>query len=288
MKLFKTFILSLISITLFFPSVVFAGDNNLNKSTDTLLKNLYLKNSSDFNEITTVSNSSLADIKETLNYSKSLDNKNDPKSISSNIKFNENSCFKVYTLNNPDFIQAFKTINNFNENISSKYNWLYPVYENNILKHVATFSKINNSWDMSGFIENVNPILFNTFINTDKIKEILQKNNINSPSDIKFVKIDKYHLNTIYINQNNKEFIIPFTNNISKTNIENGRVYEVSDLVSKLYDESPNKNTSKDKLGGGLENSTINPLINLSIFTMITSIALLVILNCKKSQNISK
>lgn len=290
MKFLKVFALSLISVTFLLSSTVFAIETSFDNNIDNLLKDSSIKYSDDYNDLKKISDSSLSKIREISNYSESLDknyniNSNDSKTFSSNLSFDENKSFKIYKLSNPDFVEYFNNNDNFKNNISQNYTWMSPVYENENFKHIATFSKNRGDFEMIGFIENVNPTMFEPFINLDKLKETLKENNLNTPSEIKFVKIDKYHINLIYIRQNNAEYGIPFTNAVSKISINNGEVYKISKLVDILSNESLTKSYSEEKQGGGESVLTSSKFKTITISLMVLSAFLFFLLNFRKGNS---
>ncbi|SFB18792.1 hypothetical protein [Clostridium frigidicarnis] len=293
MKFLKVFALSFISATFLLSSTVFAIEKSFDDNIDNLLKDSSIKCSDDYNDFKKISDSSLTKIREISNYSQSLDknynvHSNDPRSFSYDLSFDENKSFKIYKLDTPDFVEYFNNNGNFKNNISKNYNWMSPVYENGNLKHIATFSKNHGDFEMIGFIENVNSTMFESFINLDKLKETLKKNNLTTPSEIKFVKVDKYHINLIYIRQNNQEYAIPFTNTVSKMNIDNGNVYMISNLANKLSNYSITKSSSNDKQGGGTNIVISSRVKSLATSLVFLSASLLLFLNFKKRKNTIK
>jgi len=237
---------------------VFASSNS--KDVKTLISESSISSSSDNAAINSISDSSLNSIKEILK----LDKKP---------SFKKDGFFKVYKLENPDLVKAYKNHKGFDKNISKDYNWLAPVTVDGQDTLLGKFDKDeNNQWSMIGFSDSIKTDAYSFFTSKEAIAEVLAKINVKNASEIKFIAADLYKTNIIYIRKGNDEFGVPFTSKPEIVGVENGKLYPMADLVKVLEKNSPVSPSSNEKTGGGAGNTNNSqapiPFIALAILSL--------------------
>jgi len=273
MRLIKKCLIIVISLALLLSSIAFAEEKDM----DSLLDSQSLKISEDYDDLQSISSSSLEKIKNILRYDNS-------KVRHASLNINKNKYFKMYFLDNPNFASWIKGGKNLDKIISSKYNWIAPIYEGRKAKYLATFIKnTSNRWVLAGFSENVNKAALELLTDKGKLKKLLNRNNIINPSTIKFIKADQYHMDFIYVKEAGNEYAIVLNNNPKGLGLQNGKIYKMSVLAEKLHKK--NSITSKKRMGGGFlaDTNSIMSVRSASAFLTILSLILLFLLNFKKT-----
>lgn len=259
MKFIKI-IITVIALTIVTSATpVFASSNS--KDVKTLISESSISSSSDDDAINSISDSSLNSIKDIMK-------------LDAKPNFKKESFFKVYTLENPDLVKAYKNDKSFNKNISKDYNWFAPITVDGQDSMLGKFAKDdNNQWSMVGFSDSIKTEAYSFFKSKEAIAEVLSKTNVKNASEIKFIAADLYKTNIIYIRKGNDEFGIPFTSKPEIVGVKNGKLYPIADLVKALEKNAPIASDSKEKAGGGA-GSTNNPqspilFIGLAILSII-------------------
>ena len=132
---------------------------------------------------------------------------------------------------------------------------------------------------------------YDILANPSKVEEILEKNNIEDISEIKFVT--QPHLNLIYVNTKDGEYGIPFAARPDLVNVKNGSVYKMDELINlyKIINNSSNLDPNM-AFGGSLnsqnvtqnqDNGSYNTIYFIA-FPLILTISLILYMLRKKKQ----
>ncbi len=134
---------------------------------------------------------------------------------------------------------------------------------------------------------------YSFLLDKEKIIELLEDNEIKNIDEMKFVRTDLYVTNIIYINIDNKEFAIPFSNNAEVLGFENGKLYNIDKLMNQIaekytpYDvEASSKDVAMEE-GSDKDKVIIASIKIIFVGIAIVSIGLLIIVN-KKSLKSNK
>lgn len=225
---------------------------------------------------------------------------------------NNNIFIKAYKINSQDLISAYKKHNNIDMSIFNKYVWLTPVFDNSgkyasivtIDKGISTdeavkMEKNNNKdadsssiipevkqnegkWIVSSIGKDFTDQEFDSISDSSKIEQLLTKNGIKNPSEIKLILTTDY-TDIFYVKDKNKEYGITFGPNPDFTGFTNGKMYSMSDIVNNLSKLSSNNiqggpNYSNGGFNNSINNSTTsNKNIIIASIIILASISILFI-----------
>ncbi|GEM_PF-3544635 len=234
------------------------------------------------------------------------------------IKFDLKNSFKLYFMKAGDVFNEYNSGKKFNELISKNANdcfYALPVTKdgNNIsVVFLKKFDKVDEKQlkdkglsdetikmckDQEGKIgvAEIHQVLendgYDILANPSKVEEILEKNNIEDISEIKFVT--QPHLNLIYVNTKDGEYGIPFAARPDLVNVKNGSVYKMDELINlyKIINNSSNLDPNM-AFGGSLnsqnvtqnqDNGSYNTIYFIA-FPLILTISLILYMLRKKKQ----
>jgi len=263
-KLFS--IIFCLIFVLLLPIFCFAEDSNVEK----FVNNDQILNSNEFNEVKKVA-----------------ENSNDL--IKSDEQFDFKAAYKEYELINYDIVSEYKKGENIESLISDEFNWKIPTTDQNL----AVIKKVDNKWEVVA-IENKNSSdskIKSNIINKVSVSKAIIKETSNI-KDLKYIKSEMYHTSFSYVKvENGKEFLIPYGSRPDLTGLENGKMYEASEVMDILYInfsiDSGNNNGGIDS-SSLKENNTLNYqviiLISIIALIMIFSVSFILIRKCKKNQ----
>ncbi len=270
--------LSLTIVLLFSSITVFAVDGE--RDVSTILSEESLQVSSDRGSIEGILDEASEEIKDILKLKKAP-------------YFQEDSFIKIYNLQDSDIVKHYKENKEFKKNILDEYRWVAPAFQEDNKTLLVNFIKKTEGegWSMAGFSDGLATEGYSFLLDKEKIIELLEDNGIKNIDEMKFVRTDLYVTNIIYINMDNKEFAIPFSNNAEVLGFENGKLYNVDKLMNQIaekytpYDvEASSKDVAIEKDN---DKDIIASIKIIFVGIAIVSIGLLIIVN-KKSLKSNK
>lgn len=270
--------LSLTIVLLFSSITVFAVDGD--RDVSTILSEESLQVSSDRGSIEGILDEASEEIKDILKLKKAP-------------YFQEDSFIKIYNLQNSDIVKHYKENKEFKKNILDEYRWVAPAFQEDNKTLLVNFIKKTEGegWSMAGFSDGLATEGYSFLLDKEKIIELLEDNGIKNIDEMKFVRTDLYVTNIIYINMDNKEFAIPFSNNAEVLGFENGKLYNIDKLMNQIaekhtpYDvEASSKDVAIEKDNDKVIIASIKIIF---VGIAIVSIGLLIIVN-KKSLKSNK
>jgi len=216
--------LSLTIVLLFSSITVFAVDGE--RDVSTILSEESLQVSSDRGSIEGILDEASEEIKDILKLKKAP-------------YFQEDSFIKIYNLQDNDIVKHYKENKEFKKNILSEYRWVAPAFQEDNKTLLVNFIKKTEGegWSMAGFSDGLATEGYSFLLDKEKIIELLEDNGIKNIDEMKFVRTDLYVTNIIYINMDNKEFAIPFSNNAEVLGFENGKLYNVDKLMNQIAEK---------------------------------------------------
>ncbi len=272
--------LSLTIVLLFSSITVFAVDGE--RDVSTILSEESLQVSSERGSIEGILDEASGEIKDILKLKKAP-------------YFQEDSFIKIYNLQDNDIVKHYKENKEFKKNILSEYRWVAPAFQEDNKTLLVNFIKKTEGegWSMAGFSDGLATEGYSFLLDKEKIIELLEDNGIKNIDEMKFVRTDLYVTNIIYINMDNKEFAIPFSNNAEMLGFENGKLYNVDKLMNQIaekytpYDvEASSKDVAIEE-GNDKDKVMIASIKIIFVGIAIVSIGLLIIVN-KKSLKSNK
>jgi len=266
--------LSLIIVLLFSSITVFAVDGD--RDVSTILSEESLQVSSDRGSIEGILDEASEEIKDILKIEKAP-------------YFQVESFIKIYNLQDSDIVKHYKENKEFKKNILHEYRWVAPAFQEDNKTLLVNFIKKNEveGWSMAGFSDGLATEGYSFLLDKEKIIELLEDNGIKNIDEMKFVRTDLYVTNIIYINMDNKEFAIPFSNNAEVLGFENGKLYNIDKLKYTPYDvEASSKDVAMEE-GSDKDKVIIASIKIIFVGIAIVSIGLLIIVN-KKSLKSNK
>ncbi len=266
--------LSLIIVLLFSSITVFAVDGD--RDVSTILSEESLQVSSDRGSIEGILDEASEEIKDILKIEKAP-------------YFQVESFIKIYNLQDSDIVKHYKENKEFKKNILDEYRWVAPAFQDDNKTLLVNFIKKNEGegWSMAGFSDGLATEGYSFLLDKEKIIELLEDNGIKNIDEMKFVRTDLYVTNIIYINMDNKEFAIPFSNNAEVLGFENGKLYNIDKLMNQIaekytpYDVEASSKDVAMKEGSNKDKVIIASIKIIFVGIAIVSIGLLIIVNKK-------
>ncbi len=270
--------LSLTIVLLFSSITVFAVDGE--RDVSTILSEESLQVSSDRGSIEGILDEASEEIKDILKLKKAP-------------YFQEDSFIKIYNLQNSDIVKHYKENKEFKKNILDEYRWVAPAFQEDNKTLLVNFIKKTEGegWSMAGFSDGLATEGYSFLLDKEKIIELLEDNGIKNIDEMKFVRTELYVTNIIYINMDNKEFAIPFSNNAEVLGFENGKLYNVDKLMNQIAEKYTPYDVEASPKDVAIEKDNDKVIIAsikiIFVGIAIVSIGLLIIVN-KKSLKSNK
>ena len=151
----------------------------------------------------------------------------------------DNAC-KQYRLNSVYIYDDYTKNGNFGSMISDDYNWIVPLYDENIY---ISFSKKSGSWQFGGagsslsFTDDDGNKLDLDFSLKGILKKLKKEKGITNADEIKYVSSDR--VNFIYVLTDGTEYLIPYCSRPDFTELENGKIYTAGEALDIYNSDFP-------------------------------------------------
>lgn len=193
-------------------------------------------------------------------------------SVDKESSYSSNKMYKLFMLNEGNFIDSYKKGKTFESLISDEYIWEAPILDtkgniisiNQIVKGKRlddikkkfgdiedkeienTIKNREGKWYVASTGTSI-PLKGVEFIsNRDAIASFLLTSGLQNPSKIKVVSLPKVSTYMIYIKDKNGEFGIPFTSREDFSGATNGKLYKLEELFN-IFEKSPIYNSTGHK-----------------------------------------
>ena len=150
------------------------------------------------------------------------------------------NAYKQYRLNSVYIYDDYTKNGNFGSMISDGYNWIVPLYDENIY---ISFSKKSESWQFGGagsslsFTDDNGNKLDLDFSLKGILKKLKKEKGITNADEIKYVSSDR--VNFIYVLTDGTEYLIPYCSRPDFTELENGKIYTAAEALDIYNSDFP-------------------------------------------------
>lgn len=150
------------------------------------------------------------------------------------------NAYKQYGLNSVYIYDDYTKNGNFGSMISDGYNWIVPLYDENIY---ISFSKKSESWQFGGagsslsFTDDDGNKLDLDFSLNGILKKLKKEKGITNADEIKYVSSDR--VNFVYILTDGAEYLIPYCSRPDFTELENGKIYTAAESLEIYNSDFP-------------------------------------------------
>ena len=150
------------------------------------------------------------------------------------------NAYKQYRLNSVYIYDDYTKNGNFGSMISDDYNWIVPLYNENIY---ISFSKKSGSWQFGGagsslsFTDDNGNKLDLDFSLKGILKKLKKEKGITNADEIKYVSSDR--VNFIYVLTDGTEYLIPYCSRPDFTELENGKIYTAAEALDIYNSDFP-------------------------------------------------
>lgn len=150
------------------------------------------------------------------------------------------NAYKQYRLNSVYIYDDYTKNGNFGSMISDGYNWIVPLYDENIY---ISFSKKSESWQFGGagsslsFTDDDGNKLDLDFSLNGILKKLKKEKGITNADEIKYVSSDR--VNFVYILTDGAEYLIPYCSRPDFTELENGKIYTAAEALEIYNSDFP-------------------------------------------------